>query len=128
MTTTGRMDLPPSATRALIFDCDGLLVDTQACWDAAFSTCAAEFGLHLTAEHLRQLRGFSAAAAAAFIAGRADKSAGGPESTTVERRINARLLAAIDDADLRALPGVEETLDRHRGLPRAVASNAPREV
>ena len=125
------MDRIPAAASALVFDCDGLLADTQACWDSAFRIGASDFGVALNPEQLRQLRGASVDTAAAFIVARAtrtERPGAVPDQPAVARRINARLLAAIEDADLRALPGVEETLDRLAWLPRGVASNAPRDV
>ena len=41
----------------VVFDCDGVLADTNPCWDAAFADVASEFGLALSQDRLSRLRG-----------------------------------------------------------------------
>jgi HAD superfamily hydrolase (TIGR01509 family) len=126
---------------AVIFDCDGVLADTQACWDAAFQETAEAFGIRLSPGQLRRLRGASiGAAAAAISATLTGASAGQPGPARprpsqapqaegpVVRVLRRELRVAIDRADLRLLPGVEEALHIVRGGPVGVASNGPEDV
>lgn len=122
---------PEAVSCAVVFDCDGVLVDTQACWNTAFSRGASHYGVELLDEHLEQLLGSSIDAAADFIVARVHshgKNGRAPYAQAVARHLYNELLAAIDETDLHLLPGVEQTLSRLVDVPRAVASNAPRKL
>jgi HAD superfamily hydrolase (TIGR01509 family) len=120
---SGRVGLPEVAG-AVVFDCDGLLVDTESGWSRAESAIFAEHGFGFGAEQKALLIGKTledgAAAMAAYF-GRPDDAA------AIAGRLHelvARELAAGADA----LPGARELVAAVRErVPVAVASNSPRE-
>jgi HAD superfamily hydrolase (TIGR01509 family) len=104
------------APAAAVFDCDGLLIDSAACWRLAYERVLAGDGRRLDGELLASLNGASvrAAAAALGVAGEA---------------LLAQLCLAFATGPLTALAGAAALLERLRGrLPMAVATNAPREL
>src|SRR6185312_12674700 len=54
--------------QAAVFDCDGLLADSEACWHRAYARLAAAHGRSFDDLDLRALAGASVAGAAASIA------------------------------------------------------------
>jgi HAD superfamily hydrolase (TIGR01509 family) len=98
----------PPWPRAAVFDLDGLLVDTRACWRSAVGDGAGA-GEDLPA-------GASVAQAARRL---------GVPPAQVERR----LLAEVRGIEPRPLPGVLALLELlGERIPLAVASNSPRSV
>src|SRR5262245_43733425 len=53
--------------QAAVFDCDGLLVDSQRCWDRAYARVAADRGRSLDDVRLERLVGASVAGAASLV-------------------------------------------------------------
>jgi HAD superfamily hydrolase (TIGR01509 family) len=108
--------LPP---RAAIFDCDGLLVDTQHCWHAAYRAVATHVGCPLEELPLGSLNGASVDAAAERL------------SVALGRPISSRLIREALETEVSAcphtlLPGAMGLLGALRErVPLAVASNAP---
>jgi len=51
--------LPPEGTQALLFDCDGTLVDTIALYKACWTVVFAEYGFTLTDDWFEEWRGHS---------------------------------------------------------------------
>lgn len=124
---------------AVVFDCDGVLADTQACWDSAFLVTADLFGVTLSPAALRRLRGASIRTAAAAISTAAARGIASQVSSArrsppprepgpVARVLHRELSATLSGADLRLLPGVEDALGIVCGGPTAVASNGPEDL
>ncbi len=109
--------------RAVAFDCDGLLVDTESCWTVAETELFAARGLRFATADKASLIGVSVPAACALLARR---FADGSTAESVERELTARVVTIVA-RDARAMDGaaavLEMVLDR---MPAAVASNAPR--
>jgi HAD superfamily hydrolase (TIGR01509 family) len=105
--------------RAAVFDCDGLLVDSAACWHRAYATLAAERGRTLAELDLAALAGASVGDAAK----RLGEDLGAPFDPESLRRLLLRTFAATPP---RPLPGAVELITAlaARG-PVGVASNAP---
>ncbi|MEV0720906.1 HAD hydrolase-like protein, partial [Asanoa sp. NPDC050611] len=61
------MPLPPQVD-AVVFDCDGLLVDTEPCWTAAETTVFAEHGFPFGLEQKQIVIGRTLAAAGEAMA------------------------------------------------------------
>ncbi|ABC27723.1 predicted phosphatase/phosphohexomutase [Hahella chejuensis KCTC 2396] len=107
---------------AVIFDCDGVLVDTERLTNEVFMSLLAEQGLHLT--HMEMHTHFTGQTTevnlvtAATLLGRAL-----PEDT--HHRLRAGFWEAMHTG-LTTVPFVEETLQAIR-LPKAMATNALRE-
>jgi HAD superfamily hydrolase (TIGR01509 family) len=109
--------------RAIVFDCDGLLVDTEGCWTIAETELFRARGLTYATADKEAMIGISVPAACALLA---DRFADGTTPEEVERE----LLVGVRDAVARGgrpMEGAVElmalALER---LPTAVASNSPR--
>jgi len=121
----GYDDDPLMPTRALIFDFDGLILDTEVPQFTSWGEVFAEHGLALPESTWADIIGrpnnsFNFLAHLEQLAGREI------ERDTVRARRRARCDALIAAQPL--LPGVEQYLNdaRHLGLRLAVASSSPR--
>lgn len=111
--------IPP----AVIFDNDGLLLDTESVWTRGEEELFARRGRSFTAEHKRELVGTSAGVAGGILARQLD-----------ERGTEEQLIAELDEivfAELERgvepMPGALELVAmlRERALPIAIVSNSP---
>jgi HAD superfamily hydrolase (TIGR01509 family) len=107
-------------TRSVIFDCDGVLVDTELISNTVLAGLLTEAGLPTTFEDcMRDYRGRSIASVLALAEERFGAS--------LPPDVTARYFEAIEDVfvrDLEPVPGVIEALDRIT-LPSCVASSGP---
>jgi HAD superfamily hydrolase (TIGR01509 family) len=107
-------------TRSVIFDCDGVLVDTEPVSNRTLAALLTEAGLPTTFEDcMRDYRGRAMASVLAL----AEERLGGPLPADLPERYYARIEAAFA-ASLDAVPGVVGALDRI-ALPSCVASSGP---
>jgi HAD superfamily hydrolase (TIGR01509 family) len=107
-------------TRAVIFDCDGVLVDTELISNTVLAQLLTEAGLPTTFEDcMRDFRGRSMTSVVAI----AQRRAGAPLPFDVAERYYAEV-EAVFARDLEAVPGVIDALDRIT-LPTCVASSGP---
>ena len=108
---------------AVVFDCDGLLLDTEECWADAERALFAEHGSPYGPEEKRLLLGAGPSAAGRVLAA----AFGLPGR---EAALFARLLELATDrvvGKARPMPGAEELLRHLSGtLPLGVASNSHR--
>jgi len=105
-----------------VFDCDGLLVDSQICWERAYARVAAARDRPLDDVRLDRLLGASVAGAAALVSEDLGEPVGAED-----------LLAALADSFAAEppapLPGARELIaDLAVRMPLGVASNGPREI
>jgi HAD superfamily hydrolase (TIGR01509 family) len=113
----------PDEVDAVIFDCDGLLVDTETCWTRAETKLFAEHGHPFGPDQKQLVIGQSLESAGAAIAGFFGTPGAGPAL--------ARRLYDLVEIELaggaNALPGARELVLAVRDRrPIAVASNSPR--
>jgi HAD superfamily hydrolase (TIGR01509 family) len=108
---------------AVVFDCDGLLVDTETCWTRAETAIFAEHGHGFGVEQKKLLIGGTLDAAGTAMAAYFGTPGGGP---ALARRLHD--LVAIElAAGADALAGARDLVVSLRGrVPIAVASNSPR--
>lgn len=107
-------------TRAVIFDCDGVLVDTELISNTVLAELLTEAGLPTTFEDcMRDFRGRSMTSVVAI----AQQRAGAPLPFDVAERYYAEV-EAVFARELEAVPGVIDALDRIT-LPSCVASSGP---
>ncbi|MFI1760735.1 HAD family hydrolase [Streptomyces sp. NPDC020800] len=119
------MHAPPTSTEAVVFDCDGLLVDTEACWTVAETAIFAAHGHPFGPEQKAFVIGRTVEAAGEAMAQYLGFPGSGPE-------LAAELLEGVRKEISRgaaALPGAAELVRACRAaVPIAVASNSPREL
>jgi len=107
---------------AVLFDNDGLLLDTEVLWTRAEVVLFERFGATFTIEHKRELIGTSGAVAEATI----ERQLGAPGR-------GAELMAELHELvmeealqGVEPMPGAVALLDALDGVPVGVASNSPR--
>jgi mannitol-1-/sugar-/sorbitol-6-/2-deoxyglucose-6-phosphatase len=114
----------PEPLRAVIYDLDGLLIDSEPCWEQAEMEVLRSVGVPLTREWCHETTGLRLDEAVAYWAARHPWTAVSHEE--VVRRILVRVLTLLAErAPLK--PGVPESLAVvHRaGLRVALASSSP---
>jgi HAD superfamily hydrolase (TIGR01509 family) len=109
--------------QAVVFDCDGLLVDTETCWTAAEADLFARRGRTLSEAEERQLIGMSVPETFAYLAARL-----GDDVDPVELgKELLQLVGRIVATEASPMPGAHAIVQyAERRVPVAVASNSPR--
>jgi HAD superfamily hydrolase (TIGR01509 family) len=112
--------------RAVIFDCDGVLVDSEVLASPIFAGMLTQLGLPTTAADVdRDFKGRSWEHGLDVIRARRDGAEPWPE---LRERYRAALFAAFD-VELRPIDGIAEALDAldAAGIPYCVASSGDHE-
>ncbi|MEM9928426.1 MAG: HAD family hydrolase [Bacteroidota bacterium] len=105
---------------AIIFDCDGILVDSEAITFSVLAEMAGEAGLHLSLQELEQhFLGKSLNEIILFL----EQETGQSLLPTFEPDFRQRTFAKFK-TDLQPVPGIHALLDRLQ-IPIAVASSGP---
>ena len=108
---------------AVIFDSDGVLVDSEPVANAILAQLLTELGLPTTTEQSMQaFMGRPFVHTEAVVAQRT----GRPAPPGLRERYYARVFTAFERDGLAPVPGIEQALDAIP-LPRCVASSGPRE-
>jgi HAD superfamily hydrolase (TIGR01509 family) len=110
--------------RAVVFDMDGLLLETEVLWHRAEQRLFARHGAEFTFEDKLTVMGTSAAFTGEFFARRLGYGAeqAAPLIREVTDLMHEELQAQVD-----ARPGAVELVERLRGrVPLGLASNSPR--
>lgn len=115
---------PPPRPQAVVFDCDGLLLDTETAWTRAETELFERHGSTFTMDHKRDLIGSSHAVAASKLEvmlelpGRGEQLIGELHDLVMEEARH----------DVAPRPGAVALVDAllDAGIPVAVASNSPR--
>jgi HAD superfamily hydrolase (TIGR01509 family) len=114
----------PNPVKAVVFDMDGLLFDTEAVFRMAMVQAGAEYGASISDAFYASLIGFTPERG--FVLMRARFGATFPAEDFFERcHVHFRRLL---DRELRMKPGVIDLLDvlDRRQLPRAIATSSKR--
>jgi HAD superfamily hydrolase (TIGR01509 family) len=115
---------PPSAPFGVVFDLDGLLVDSEPLQERAIGAVLARYGVHLTAADFVSMVGISTPRNFEDVLARR-----GPFAS-LERLLAQKhaLYREIATAELRPMPGAVALVEAAAaaGVPRAVASSSPR--
>ncbi|MFD7612477.1 HAD family hydrolase [Streptomyces sp. NPDC059828] len=115
----------PTGVEAVVFDCDGLLVDTESCWTVAETAVFAAHGHAFGPEQKALVIGRTLEDAGEAMARYLGRPGAGAE-------LAAELLGRVRKELSRgapALPGAAELVRACRAaVPIAVASNSPREL
>ncbi|GAA3131467.1 HAD family hydrolase [Streptomyces echinatus] len=112
----------PSGTEPVVFDCDGLLVDTEACWTVAETAIFAAHGHPFGPEQKALVIGRTVEAAGEAVAQYLGCPGAGAElAADLLERVRTELSRGAT-----ALPGAAELVRACRtAVPIAVASNSP---
>lgn len=115
----------PTSAESVVFDCDGLLVNTEVCWSVAEAAIFAAHGHSFGTEQKALVIGRTVADAGEAMADYFGRPGAGAE-------LAAELLERVRKELARgavALPGAAELVRACRAaVPVAVASNSPREL
>lgn len=117
---------PHTAPVAVVFDCDGVLLDTESAWAEVQAEIFRVYGLEYTAADQQRLMGWSAQDVAQEVTRLTASHRGGHAPTLQEVRskileVEAELLTGR----MPPLPGALELVERvSRSVPTAVASNS----
>jgi HAD superfamily hydrolase (TIGR01509 family) len=108
----------------VVFDCDGVLLDTEAAWTRAETTLFARYGRSYGPEEKRLLIGGSLAATGEALA----RLLGGDR--TVAQLTDELIELATDEfaRGVEPMPGALRMVDELQGRPVAVASNSERRL
>lgn len=107
---------------AVLFDNDGLLLDTEVVWTRAEGVLFEQHGLTFTLDHKRELIGTSGRTSEAIIERQLGRPGDGPAlMAQLHEMVMEEALRGVDP-----MPGAVELLDALDGMPVGVASNSPR--
>jgi len=108
---------------AVVFDNDGLLLDTESVWTRAERDLFERRGIEFTAEHKRELVGTSAEIAGGVLERRLGESGNAAE---LMEELNALVVAELEHG-VEAMLGARELLHalKERGTPIGLVSNSP---
>lgn len=124
------MTPPGDYVRAVLWDMDGTLMDSQPLWDESFRNCCRERGGTVTPEQVAGIAGASIARTCELIAETgATASPQDPATAEVFAEISARVEAAVR-ADPPILPGarsITATLNEI-GLAQVIVTQSPRPI
>jgi len=123
-------DRPPDMLQAVLFDMDGLLVDTEPLWFEVESSVMARLGGEWTAADQRALVGGSLPRTVGYLLDRAS----GPGAAATEAEVADWLLGGMADllssSDVTPLPGALELVGAVRAaeLPYALVTSSERVI
>lgn len=107
---------------AILFDNDGLLLDTEVLWTRAETRLFARFGVTFTMDHKREMIGTSMRESESIIERQLDLPGRGAElMADLHELVMEEALGGVEP-----MPGAVELLDALEGRPVGVASNSPR--
>jgi HAD superfamily hydrolase (TIGR01509 family) len=115
---------PPRPLEAVVFDCDGLLLDTETHWTTAETTLFARYGKTFGRDHKLRMIGSSMQAAGEILEELLEQPGRASE-------INVEMLELVEEAMVASepMPGAADLVAELRGrLPIALASNSWRRL
>ena len=119
----GRLRLGTRRWEGIIFDCDGVLLDTEACWTRAEEALFASYGKDFTPENKRSLLGTGGPAAGELLERMLELPGGANALLTELHELARREFTATASATEGAVELLRELAGKFRiGL----ASNTPR--
>ena len=115
--------MPPQRPDAVVFDNDGLLLDTESVWTRAEADLFERYDADFTPEHKRELVGTSADIAAGLIGGWLEQPG---RSAELMQELDALVVAELEHG-VEAMVGARDLLERLKaqGTPIGLVSNSP---
>jgi HAD superfamily hydrolase (TIGR01509 family) len=116
-------EMDPSLPDAVVFDNDGLLLDTESVWTRAEEDLFERRGIEFTATHKRELVGTSAEIAGGIL----ERRLGEPgRAAELIEELNELVVAELEHG-VEAMVGARELLHqlKERGTPIGLVSNSP---
>jgi HAD superfamily hydrolase (TIGR01509 family) len=115
--------MQPNLPDAVVFDNDGLLLDTESVWTRAEQDLFARRGIEFTPADKRELVGTSAAIAGRVLEGRLGEPGRAGE---IIEELNALVVAELEHG-VETMIGARELLEelKERGTPIGLVSNSP---
>jgi HAD superfamily hydrolase (TIGR01509 family) len=115
--------MTPQRPDAVVFDNDGLLLDTESVWTRAEADLFERHDAEFTPEHKRQLVGTSADIAGGLIEGWLDQPG---RSGELMEELNELVIAELEHG-VEAMVGARDLLERLKaqGTPIGLVSNSP---
>jgi len=113
----------PQPLTAVVFDNDGLLLDTESVWTRAERDLFGRRGLDFTSAHKRELVGTSAGIAGGILERRLEEPGRG---LALIEELNELVVAELEHG-VEAMVGARELLHelKRRGTPLGLVSNSP---
>ena len=117
------MGLPAPPPAAVVFDNDGLLLETESLWTKAEERLFEARGETFSSEHKRAMVGVAGPRAEALLAGMLDEPGSGP---ALLDELNRRVLVEAEGG-VEPMPGAVDLLDAlaRAGTPIGIVSNSP---
>ncbi|MFT3865892.1 MAG: HAD family phosphatase [Solirubrobacterales bacterium] len=115
--------MPPQRPDAVVFDNDGLLLDTESVWTRAEQDLFERRGLAFTEENKREIVGTSAEAAGAIL----ERRLGEPgQAAAIIEELNELVVAELEHG-VETMVGARDLLERlqAQGTPIGLVSNSP---
>lgn len=108
----------------VVFDLDGVLVDSEHLWERGWARYAGDHGVSWTDQDTASCQGQSTAEWSRHLGQRSGRPA-----TEVAQAVIAGLVASYEAGEVPMLPGARELVEAVAGrVPVALASSAPRAV
>lgn len=116
-------DPPPAA---VVFDLDGVLVESEHLWEEMWIRYAERFSGTWTAEDTAHVQGMSAPEWSAYLA---DRAGSGESAGTCERAVVADMVEALGAGRMEPYAGAADMVRAVAGrVPTALATSAPRRL
>jgi HAD superfamily hydrolase (TIGR01509 family) len=117
---------PPDPPAAVVFDCDGLLLDTESAWSRSEAVLYRRYGAQFTLEHKRELVGTAGTRADEIV----ERHLGLPGRGADLRAELLEIVLAEVARSAPPQPGARELVAalRAEGVPIGVASNSPSQL
>ena len=111
---------------AVIFDNDGLTLDTEHTWTRAETALYARYGVRFTLDHKREMLGTSGAKSALSMERHLGQPGRGRE---LQHELRELVHGELDGTGVSAMPGARELIEalHERGVPLGLATNSGRE-
>ncbi len=117
---------PPPGPTAVVFDLDGVLIESEHLWEEMWTRYAAGHGVTWTAEDTAHVQGMSAPEWSGYLA---ERAGGHDDAATCERAVVDDMVDALRGGRMEPYDGavamVREVADR---VPVALATSAPRRL